>query len=51
MKRLIIFMMLICSTMGAIAQQDIKVDIIDGISNNAIKERMEYSVSMLWNNL
>ena len=39
--------MLICSTMGAIAQQDIKVDIIDGISNNAIKERMEYSVSML----
>lgn len=40
-------MMLICSTMGAIAQQDIKVDIIDGISNNAIKERMEYSVSML----
>ena len=39
--------MFVCSTMGVVAKQDITVEIIDGISNRAVKERMEISISML----
>lgn len=48
MKRLLVFTSLLVLTLE-LAAQDIKMTIVDGIQNQAVKHRMERGISQLLN--